>query len=161
MHSQVKSGLSGGDFLIMSEKEREVLEALRRIGVWSYRKRRELADILLHPNPAHLLRVYLGGFLLYALGLSVEEATDFIERYSEWIDFNRRTTERNLRGIHKRGSIISWRRSAVSRDSAPDSVSVTKSKWKLEVERLGSEVWIGRCSANGYCLEWHRVYLFG
>jgi len=140
----------------MSEKECEVLEALRRIGVWSYRKRRELAGILLHPNPAHLSRVYLGGFLLYALGLSVEEAAAFIERYCEWIDFNRRTTERNLRGIHKRGS-ISCKCSANMKDSA----SVSVMKLESEVERLGSGVWVGRCCANGYCLEWHRVYLFG
>ncbi|RLG61548.1 hypothetical protein DRN84_03360 [Candidatus Geothermarchaeota archaeon] len=145
----------------MLEKEREVLEALRRIGVWSWRKRRELAGILLHRNPAHLHRVYLGGFLLYALHLSVEEATAFIERYCEWVDFDRRITERNLRGIHKRGSIISWRCSTVSRDSVSDSVSVTKLEWEMEVERLGSGVWVGRCCANGYCLEWHRVYLFG
>jgi len=140
----------------MLEKEREVLSALRRIGVWSYRKRRELAGILLLPNPAHLHRVYLGGFLLYALGLSVEEAAAFIERYCEWIDFDRRTTERNLRGIHKRGS-ISCKCSVNMKDSA--SVSVMKSE--SEVERLGSGVWVGRCCANGYCLEWHRVYLFG
>jgi len=144
----------------MSKKEREVLSALRRIGVWSWRKRRELAGILLHPNPAHLHRVYLGGFLLYALGLSVEEATAFIERYCEWIDFNRCITERNLRGIHKRGS-ISCKCSANVKDSV--SVSVTKSELgsESEVERIGSGVWVGRCCANGYCLEWHRVYLFG
>jgi len=142
--------------LIMSKKEREVLSALCRIGVWSYRKRRELAGILLHPNPAHLHRVYLGGFLLYALGLSVEEATAFIERYCEWIDFDRRITERNLRGIHKRGS-ISCKCSANVKDSRVLQVSVSES----EVERLGSGVWVGRCCANGYCLEWHRVYLFG
>ena len=120
----------------MSGREREVLSALYRIGVWSHRKRRELADILLHPDPPHLHRVYLGCFLLYALNLSVKEAADFIERYSAWLDFNRRITERNLRGIHKRG--FSIKNSAIS----------------SEVERrLGSEVWIDRCSANGYCLE--------
>ena len=139
----------------MSEKECEVLEALRRIGVWSHRKRRELAGILLHPNPPHLHRVYLGGFLLYALNLSVKEAADFIERYCAWLDFDRRITERNLRGIHKRGRSIS--RSSVNSANSKVSQSQTES----EVERLGSEVWIGRCSANGYCLEWHRVYLFG
>jgi len=138
----------------MIKKECEVLSALRRIGVWSHRKRRELAGILLHPNPAHLHRVYLGGFLLYALGLSVEEATAFIERYCEWIDFDRRITERNLRGIHKRGYTVS-RCSANSRVSRASRVSET------EIERLGSSVWVGRCCANGYCLEWHRVYLFG
>ena len=140
----------------MSEKEREVLEALRRIGVWSYRKRRELAGILLHPNPSHLHRVYLGGFLLYALNLSVKEAADFIECHNMWIDFDRRITERNLRGIHKRGC---------SSNSVPSAHSLSPSNLSnsvsSEIERLGSEVWIGRCSANGYCLEWHRVYLFG
>ena len=137
-------------------EEREVLSALRRIGVWSYRKRRELAGILLHPNPPHLHRVYLGGFLLYALNLSVKEAADFIERYSAWLDFDRRITERNLRGIHKRGRSSNSAHSAGSSSSSNLSNSVSS-----EIERLGSEVWIGRCSANGYCLEWHRVYLFG
>jgi len=140
----------------MSEKEREVLSTLRRIGVWSHRKRRELAGILLHPNPPHLHRVYLGGFLLYALNLSVKEAADFIERYSAWLDFDRRITERNLRGIHKRGRSSNSAHSASSSSSSNLSNSVSS-----EIERLGSEVWIGRCSANGYCLEWHRVYLFG
>ena len=140
----------------MSEKGREVLSALRRIGVWSHRKRRELAGILLHPNPPHLHRVYLGGFLLYALNLSVKEAADFIERYSAWLDFDRRITERNLRGIHKRGRSSNSAHSAGSSSSSNLSNSVSS-----EIERLGSEVWIGRCSANGYCLEWHRVYLFG
>ena len=140
----------------MSKKEYEVLEALRRIGVWSHRKRRELAGILLHPNPSHLHRVYLGGFLLYALNLSVKEAADFIERYNMWIDFDRHITERNLRGIHKRGCSSNSVHSAHSSSSSNLSNSVSS-----EIERLGSEVWIGRCSANGYCLEWHRVYLFG
>ena len=137
-------------------EEREVLSALRRIGVWSYRKRRELAGILLHPNPSHLHRVYLGGFLLYALNLSVKEAADFIECHNMWIDFDRRITERNLRGIHKRGRSSNSVHSAGSSSSSNLSNSVSS-----EIERLGSEVWIGRCSANGYCLEWHRVYLFG
>ena len=140
----------------MSKKECEVLSALRRIGVWSHRKRRELAGILLHLNPAHLHRVYLGGFLLYALGLSVEEATAFIERYCEWIDFNRRITERNLRGIHKRGRSLNSANSLNSRNFSNSSNSLIS-----EIERIGSGVWVGRCCANGYCLEWHRVYLFG
>jgi len=139
--------------------EREVLSALRRIGVWSHRKRRELAGILLHPNPSHLHRVYLGGFLLYALNLSVKEATAFIERYSVWIDFDRRITERNLRGIHKRG------RSSNSANFANSSHSSNSSNLSnpltSEIERIGSDVWVGRCCANGYCLEWHRVFLFG
>jgi len=146
----------------MSEREREVLEALHRIGVWSHRKRRELAGILLHPNPSHLHRVYLGGFLLYALNLSVEEATAFIERYSAWIDFNRRITERNLRGIHKRGRSSNSANFANSANSLNSSNSSNSSNsFTSEIERLGSEVWVGRCCANGYCLEWHRVFLFG
>ena len=135
--------------------EREVLKALCDLGVWSNRKRKELASILLHHDPPHLKRVYLGGFLLYALNLSVKEVADFIERYSVWIDFDRRITERNLRGIHKRG--LSLSRNSVS--SANPKVS--RSQTISEVERLGSEVWVGRCSANGYPLEWHRVYLLG
>ena len=146
----------------MSERERDVLRALYRIGVWSYRKRRELADILLHPDPPHLHRVYLGGFLLYALNLSVKEVADFIERYSVWLDFDRRITERNLRGIHKRGFSSNSANSANSANSSPSSNSSNPSNsFTSEIERLGSSVWVGRCCANGYCLEWHRVYLFG
>ena len=86
----------------MSEKGCEVLEALRRAGVWSGRMRKKLADILLDRDPPHLKRVFLGGFLLYAVGLSVEQVVSLIERYGMWVDFDRRITERNLRGIHKR-----------------------------------------------------------
>ena len=135
--------------------EREVLRALHRIGVWSARKRRELASILLHHDPPHLKRVYLGGFLLYALGMSVEEAADFIERYSVWDDYRHETTLRNLRGIHKRkGSSNGPKRSSFGPKGSSNGL-------KTGVEVFGIEMWIGRCSANGYPLEWHRVYLLG
>ena len=156
VHSEVESGIR---CLACRKGGREVHSALHRIGVWSYRKRRELAGILLHPNPPHLYRVYLGGFLLYALNLSVEEATAFIERYSVWVDFDRRITERNLRGIHKRGRSSNSAKSANSSHSSNSSNS--SNMLSSEIERLGSDVWVGRCCANGYCLEWHRVFLFG
>ena len=135
--------------------EREVLRALYRIGVWSARKRRELASILLHHDPPHLKRVYLGGFLLYALGMSVEEVADFIERYSVWVDYRRETTLRNLRGIHKhKGSSNGPKRSSFGPKCSSDGL-------ETGVEVFGTEMWIGRCAANGYPLEWHRVYLLG
>jgi len=139
----------------MADK-REVFRALYRIGVWSARKRRELVSILLHHDPPHLKRVYLGGFLLYALGMSVEEAADFIERYSAWEDYRRETTLRNLRGIHKRGG----KASSVSNGSTSDKPGVSRD-YERDLEKMGTEVWVGRCAANGYCLEWHRVYLLG
>ena len=137
----------------MSKREREVLEALRELGVWSHRKRKELAGILLHHDPPHIKRVYLGGFLLYALGMSVEEATNFIERYSVWYDYRRETTLRNLRGIHKRKSNGPKRSSFGLKGSSNGP--------KTGVEAFGTEMWIGRCAANGYPLEWHREYLLG
>jgi len=135
--------------------EREVLRALYRIGVWSARKRKELASILLHHDPPHLKRVYLGGFLLYGLGMGVEQAADFIEKHCAWEDFRRETTLRNLRGIHKRkGSSNGPKRSSFGPKCSSDGP-------KTGVEVFGTEMWIGRCAANGYPLEWHRVYLLG
>jgi len=147
--------------------------SLRHLGVWSARKRRELAGILLHPDPPHIKRVYLGGFLLYALGLSVEEAADFIERYNCWVDFNRRITERNLRGIHKSTvhhryfhSKCTFPYSSSSllhcgRDARGGSTCTLTYPSSSPVLHKGGFVWIGYCAGNGYPLEWHRVYLLG
>jgi len=142
--------------------EREVLKALCDLGVWSNRKRKELASILLHHDPPHLKRVYLGGFLLYALGLSVEEATDFIERFSVWEDYRRETTLRNLRGIYKRKGSSNGLKSSSSKSSGlvSDKPKVSRG-YERDLEKIGTEAWVGRCAANGYCLEWHRVYLLG
>jgi len=142
--------------------EREVFRALHRIGVWSYRKRRELAGILLHDDPPHLKRVYLGGFLLYALGMSVSQAADFIEKYCAWVDFDRRITERNLRGIHKRKGSSNGPKSDGSKSSGftSDKPEVSRG-YERDLEKIGTEAWVGRCCANGYCLEWHRVFLLG
>ena len=139
--------------------EREVLRVLYRLGVWSARKRKELASILLHHDPPHLKRVYLGGFLLYALGMSVEQATDFIEKHCAWEDFRRETTLRNLRGIHKRGCEVSSASNGPKRSSF--GLKGSSNGPKTGVEAFGTEMWIGRCAANGYPLEWHRVYLLG
>jgi len=132
------------------------MEALRNLGVWGDHKRKELASILLHHDPPHLKRVYLGGFLLYALGMSVEQATDFIEKHCAWEDYRRETTLRNLRGIHKRGG----KASSVSNGFTSDKPGVSRD-YERDLEKIGTEVWVGRCAANGYCLEWHRVYLLG
>ena len=147
---------------MLGEREEEVLKSLRELGVWSHRKRKELASILLHHDPPHLKRVYLGGFLLYALGMSVEEVADFIERYSVWEDYRRETTLRNLRGIHKRKGSFNSSKSSGSKSSSftSDKPEVSRG-YERDLERLGSETWVGCCCANGYCLEWHRVFLLG
>ena len=140
--------------------EREVLRALYRIGVWSARKRRELASILLHHDPPHFQRCFLAGFLRYAVGLSVEETVDFIERYCAWRDYNRRTTERNVRGIHK--SKHNSLEPNGSKSNGPTSNKPEVSGgYEWDLEKIGTEAWVGRCGANGYCLEWYRVYLLG
>ena len=142
--------------------EREVLRALCRLGIWSVRKRRELASILMDPDPPHLKRVYLGAFLRFGLGMDISQAADFIEKYCAWVDFDRCITERNLRGIHKRGHSSNSANFANSANSLNSSNSFNSSNMlSSEIERIGSDVWVGRCCANGSCLEWHRVFLFG
>ena len=146
----------------MSKREREVLEALRELGVWSARKRRELASILLHLDPPHLKRVYLGAFLRYVLGMDISQAADFIGKYCAWVDFDRRITERNLRGIHKRKGSSNGPKSDGSKSSGPTSNKPEVSRgYERDLGKIGTETWVGRCSANGYCLEWHRVFLLG
>jgi len=142
--------------------EREVLRALYRIGVWSYRKRRELASILLHHDPPHLKRVYLGGFLLYALGMSVEQATDFIEKHCAWEDYRRETTLRNLRGIHKRKGSSNGSKSSGSKSSGPTSNKPEVSRdceWALE--KLGAVIWRPILAGNGYPIGWEKIILLG
>ena len=144
----------------MSKREREVLEALRELGVWSHRKREELKDILLHSDPPHLRRCYLAGFLRFGVGLSIEETVNFIERFCKWRDYNRRTTERNVRGVHK--CKHNGLKSSGSKSSGPTSDKPVVSRgYGRDLEKIGTEAWIGHCSGNGYCLEWHRVFLLG
>ncbi|RLF09005.1 MAG: hypothetical protein DRJ98_08795 [Thermoprotei archaeon] len=146
----------------MSKREREVLEALRELGVWSHRKRKELAGILLHHDPPHIKRVYLGGFLLYALGMSVEEATNFIERYSVWYDYRRETTLRNLRGIHKRKGSSNGPKSDGSKSSG---LTFNKSEvlrgYERDLEEVGTVIWRPILAGNGYPIGWEKIILLG
>jgi len=140
------------------EREEEVLKSLRELGVWSHRKRKELASILLHHDPPHFQRCFLAGFLRYAVGLSVGEVVDLIERYCAWRDYNRRITERNVRGIHKSSGPLHCNGSGQVSSRHKGSASRSYEK---DLEILGSPTWVGRCCGNGYCLEWHREFLLG
>jgi len=141
----------------MSEKGCEVLEALRRAGVWSGRMRKKLADILLDRDPPHLKRVFLGGFLLYAVGLSVEQVVSLIERYGMWVDFDRRITERNLRGIHKRKGSSNGPKS-----SSPTSDKSEVSRgYERDLEKVGTVIWRPILAGNGYPIGWEKVILLG
>ena len=141
----------------MSEKGCEVLEALRRAGVWSGRMRKKLADILLDRDPPHLKRVFLGGFLLYAVGLSVEQVVSLIERYGMWVDFDRRITERNLRGIHKRKGSSNGPKS-----SGPTSDKSEVSRgYERDLEKVGTVIWRPILAGNGYPIGWEKIILLG
>ncbi|RLG63678.1 hypothetical protein DRN89_03340 [archaeon] len=145
----------------MSEKGCEVLEALRRAGVWSGRMRKKLADILLDRDPPHLKRVFLGGFLLYAVGLSVEQVVSLIERYGMWVDFDRRITERNLRGIHKRKH--NGPKSDGPKSSGPtsDNPKVSRGDYERDLEEIGTVIWRPILAGNGYPIGWEKIILLG
>ena len=143
----------------MSKREREVLEALRELGVWSARKRRELASILLHHDPPHLKRVYLGAFLRFGLGMDISQTADFIEKYCAWVDFDRRITERNLRGIHKRKH--NGPKSDGSKSSGPTSDEPARGDYEGDLEKIGSEIWRPILAGNGYPIGWEKIILLG
>jgi len=136
--------------------EREVLRALYRIGVWSHRKRRELASILTDSDPPHLKRVYLGAFLRFGLGMDISQAADFIEKYCAWVDFDRCITERNLRGIHKRKGTSNGPKSSGLTSDEP-----ARGDYKRDLEKIGSEIWRPILAGNGYPIGWEKIILLG
>ena len=137
--------------------EREVLRALCRLGIWSVRKRRELASILMDSDPSHLKRVYLGAFLRFGLGMDISQTADFIEKYCAWVDFDRRITERNLRGIHKRKGSSNGPKS-----SGPTSDKSEVSRgYERDLEKVGTVIWRPILAGNGYPIGWEKVILLG
>ena len=136
--------------------EREVLRALYRIGVWSHRKRRELASILTDSDPPHLKRVYLGAFLRFGLGMDISQAADFIEKYCAWVDFDRCITERNLRGIHKRKGTSNGPKSSGLTSDEP-----ARGDYERDLEKIGSEIWRPILAGNGYPIGWEKIILLG
>jgi len=140
--------------------EREVLRALCRLGIWSVRKRRELASILMDSDPPHLKRVYLGAFLRFGLGMDISQTADFIEKYCAWVDFDRRITERNLRGIHKRKH-----NGPKSDGSKSSGLTFNKSEvlrgYERDLEEVGTVIWRPILAGNGYPIGWEKIILLG
>jgi len=139
--------------------EREVLRALCRLGIWSVRKRRELASILMDSDPPHLKRVYLGAFLRFGLGMDISQAADFIEKYCAWVDFDRRITERNLRGIHKRKH--NGPKSDGPKLSGPTSDEPARGDYERDLEKIGTVIWRPILAGNGYPIGWEKIILLG
>ncbi len=139
--------------------EREVLRALCRLGIWSVRKRRELASILMDSDPPHLKRVYLGAFLRFGLGMDISQTADFIEKYCAWVDFDRRITERNLRGIHKRKH--NGPKSDGPKLSGPTSDEPARGDYERDLEKIGTVIWRPILAGNGYPIGWEKIILLG
>jgi len=144
---------------MLGEREEEVLKSLRELGVWSHRKRKELASILLHHDPPHFQRCFLAGFLRYGVGMSVEQTVDFIERYCAWRDYNRRTTERNVRGIHKRKH--NGPKSDGPKLSGPPSDEPARGDYERDLEKIGTVIWRPILAGNGYPIGWEKIILLG
>ncbi len=61
--------------------------------------RAEVRDVLDERDPAHDRRVWLAGFLLDAVGLSVSETAMLIYTHADWGDLDRAETERQVASV--------------------------------------------------------------
>ena len=142
------------------EREEEVLKSLRELGVWSHRKRKELASILLHHDPPHFQRCFLAGFLRYAIGLSVGEVVDLIERCCAWSDYNRHKTQRQVVSIRK------CKHNGPKSDGSKSSgLTFNKSEvlrgYERDLEEVGTVIWRPILAGNGYPIGWEKIILLG
>lgn len=66
--------------------------------VWSKRKRHELLNILIDPNPSHERRLYLVGFLRH-VGYEFREILEIIDWYNDWQDYDKAITAYHVYSI--------------------------------------------------------------
>jgi hypothetical protein len=120
--------------------------------IQSDRKRREIEDILTAPNPAHFQRVYLVGFLRYAVRLSEDEICAIIKKRAKWHDYNEKITRQQVRSVYKRGIA---ERSGAKGGNAPFKGTKCLSVSSPTTTPIPGK-WIGVENAAGFVLEWYR-----
>ena len=115
-------------------KKRGKMQSKALQKVFSKRKRGEIEAILDKPYPAHFQRVYLVGFLKYAVGLSNKEICELIKEGAKWRDYDPAITEYQVRSIRKASKgELEFRRKQFQEDEAnATSFSSLKreGKWK-------------------------------
>jgi len=118
----------------------------------SNRKRREIEDILNAGNPAHFQRVYLAGFLHYAVGLTEDEVCAIIKKRAKWHDYNEKITRQQVCSVYRRGIA---ERSEAKGGEAPFKGTKGLSVSSLTTTPIPGK-WIGVENAAGFVLEWYR-----
>lgn len=71
------------------------------IFIQSFRKRKEVMDILLSEDPSHFRRVWLVGFLK-GLGCFDDEILALVDKYNCWSNYDKKITEYQVKSIKPR-----------------------------------------------------------
>lgn len=116
--------------------------------VYNGKKREEVKAVLEHNNPPHTKRVWLVGFLRYAVGMSEEEVMEVIVSGNKWDDYNRGYTRMMIRSIKKLGK----RYGDVSQPRAERVGDFSLPKGDVHE---GS--WVCVKNGAGFVMEWIRI----
>lgn len=65
--------------------------------------REEVREVLTASDPAHNRRLWLAGFLSDAVGMSLREIVQLIDRHNRWVDYDRAITERQAESVVQSG----------------------------------------------------------
>jgi len=120
--------------------------------IFSNKKRKEIGDILNTRYPAHFQRVYLAGFLKYAVGLSEEEICLLIKERCKWGDYEPKITEAAVRSVRKQ----------THTEAQLKKEHLSKGAQTIECLRpsfsspINPPKWVGIENACGFVLEWVR-----
>lgn len=120
--------------------------------IWSERKRLEVFEVLSAVNPPHFRKVWLVGFLRYAVGFTEEEVFQVIMA-GNWEKKNPAITRYQIASVKKEGATqkaIRTKNVESGNKSAGDSLPVSSPV-------LGKDNWRGIVNSAGFTLEWIRV----
>jgi len=132
----------------------EVLSRIR-----SKRKREEILDILNNPHPAHFQKVFLVGFLRYAVGLSCEEVTRFILENAKWRKKDPGITAYQVRSVRKQTVCEKEMKRAHLRSSLSSQERARERSLVSSQESMSTPgEWLPVVNECGFVLEWIRKH---
>jgi len=132
--------------------------------IYSAKKRKEIQDILDEPHPAHHERVFVAGFLRYAVGLSVEETCALIKTNCAWRDFKPAKTQKQVVSVKKQTRTESQMKKEAFTDnqgglmggrSPPLLTGRSPVSFSSPCKPPGRK-WHGVRGPHGFTLEWRR-----
>lgn len=135
-------------------------EYLNRVA--SAKKRTELLAILHTEYPAHFKRVFLAGFLRYAVGLTEKQVCEVIKAENRWRDYNPVVTLAQVRSIRPESesqrAIRKGTGSKSTKHEEPDTPFTPHLRPLHKGERaIAQGDWIAIMNPAGFTIEWIRI----